>query len=723
MQTEPVRRKVALKIIKPGMDSKQVIARFEVERQALAMMDPPNIARVMDGGATEGGQPFFVMELVSGLPITEYCDEQQLTVSERLRLFVKVCRALQHAHQKGVIHRDLKPSNVLVAEIDDEAVPKVIDFGVAKAISQKLSEQTVYTQFAQMVGTPLYMSPEQAGLGVVDVDTRSDVYSLGVLLYEVLTGSTPFDREALKRDGFDEFRRVIREQEPRRPSAMVSTLGAQALRTVAARRHSSPQKLSEGLRGGGSVFHPGQRKQATRRTRLAAAASGVDRDLSKFYDQMEDQQTVLGQQEQALRSNERQIDIREKLVQRYPDVPKYKAELSYAYWALGNFLQTSQPQQAEEWYRRAITIQQEAALPFYRANLAAQHRHFARHLAQRNQLDDAIEHFRKAIAIYEKLTAEYPHVSAYQGDLARSQLLLGDALRQTEHEQQAEQAFRKAVTLAADVTELGGVYAFTVDDELGTYRIHETQPSGVDQGAAIVGDADGDGLTGEAADGSVLSSNEMQLTLTGMDATDYDFTELGQAMAAGDTAGIGFWQNRRGQALIEEGGQALVGWLETNFGNIVGNTFSDGSGGDDAAEVASFYKNEFFKKKIQGSPKVDAQFMSVAFATFFTSRDLSGGDVAANYGFNVTDTGIGTNVVNVGNSGAAFNVADNTDVAIMALLLATNDLTGPDADGDASEDYSRIYDADGDGILDDEEKSWRAMADAVYSLINESGGI
>ena len=196
-QTQPVRRKVALKIIKPGMDTRQVIARFEAERQALSLMDHPNIAKVFDAGATESGRPYFVMELVKGQPITEYCDEHQLTPRQRLELFVPVCQATQHAHQKGIIHRDIKPSNILVAEYDQQPVPKVIDFGVAKAISQPLTEKTMFTGFGQMVGTIEYMSPEQAKVNQLDIDTRSDIYSLGVLMYELLTGSTPFDRERL----------------------------------------------------------------------------------------------------------------------------------------------------------------------------------------------------------------------------------------------------------------------------------------------------------------------------------------------------------------------------------------------------------------------------------------------------------------------------------------------------------------------------------------------
>jgi probable HAF family extracellular repeat protein len=247
-QVVPVRRKVALKVIKPGMDTRQVIARFEAERQALAMMDHPNIAKVHDAGATESGRPYFVMELVHGIPITDYCDREQLSIPERLELFVLVCRAVQHAHQKGVIHRDLKPSNILVTVIDGTAVPKVIDFGVAKATGQSLTERTLFTGFHQFVGTPLYMSPEQADLAGADVDTRSDIYSLGVLLYELLTGTTPFDSETIRDAAFDEMRRIIREEEPPRPSTRLSTLG-ESLSTVSARRKAEPRHLSRAVRG------------------------------------------------------------------------------------------------------------------------------------------------------------------------------------------------------------------------------------------------------------------------------------------------------------------------------------------------------------------------------------------------------------------------------------------------------------------------------------------
>jgi probable HAF family extracellular repeat protein len=247
-QTQPVRRKVALKVIKPGMDTKQVIARFEAERQALALMDHPNIAKVLDAGTTPGGRPYFVMELVRGLPITDYCDREQVAIPARLELFVLVCRAVQHAHQKGIIHRDLKPTNILVTLHDGVPVPKVIDFGVAKAIGGGLTDKTIDTQLTQFVGTPLCMSPEQAELSGLDIDTRSDIYSLGVLLYELLTGTTPFDPETLKKAAFDEMRRIIREQEPQRPSLRLSSLG-ESLTTVSARRGSDPRRLNRAVRG------------------------------------------------------------------------------------------------------------------------------------------------------------------------------------------------------------------------------------------------------------------------------------------------------------------------------------------------------------------------------------------------------------------------------------------------------------------------------------------
>jgi serine/threonine protein kinase len=246
-QTEPVRRKVALKLIKPGMDSRQVLARFEQERQALALMDHPNIAKVLDGGLTETGRPFFVMEYVKGVPITQYCDAARLSVSERLQLFVQVCQAVQHAHMKGIIHRDLKPSNILVAPYDDKPVPKVIDFGLAKAMHQPLTERTLHTAHEAIVGTPLYMSPEQAQLNNLDVDTRTDIYSLGALLYELLTGTPPVERQRFKEAAWQEIIRIIKEEEPPRPSARLSSSGS--LPSVAAQRQVEPAKLTKLVRG------------------------------------------------------------------------------------------------------------------------------------------------------------------------------------------------------------------------------------------------------------------------------------------------------------------------------------------------------------------------------------------------------------------------------------------------------------------------------------------
>jgi len=248
-QEEPVRRRVALKVIKLGMDTKSVIARFEAERQALAMMDHPNIAKVLDAGATETGRPFFVMELVRGIKITDYCDQNKLSTNERLGLFMQVCNAIQHAHQKGIIHRDIKPSNILVTLHDGTPVPKVIDFGIAKATQGRLTDQTLFTAFEQFIGTPAYMSPEQAEMSGLDIDTRSDIYALGVLLYELLTGRTPFDAKELLQSGIDEMRRTIREKEPARPSTRLSTMLAADLTTVAQRRNSEAPKLIHMMSG------------------------------------------------------------------------------------------------------------------------------------------------------------------------------------------------------------------------------------------------------------------------------------------------------------------------------------------------------------------------------------------------------------------------------------------------------------------------------------------
>jgi serine/threonine protein kinase/predicted Zn-dependent protease len=278
-QTQPVRRKVALKVLKAGMDTRQVIARFEAERQALAIMDHPNIAKVFDGGVTASGRPYFVMELVKGVPITVFCDQNHLTPRQRLELFLSVCQAVQHAHQKGVIHRDLKPSNVLVSRHDTTPVVKVIDFGVAKALGQELTDKTLFTSVAQMLGTPLYMSPEQAGLSDLDVDTRSDVYSLGVLLYELLTGTTPFDKERFKRAGYDEIRRIIREEEPPKPSTRLSE-SRETLPSISAQRQTEPAKLAKLVRG--ELDWIVMRALEKDRSRRYETAAGLAGDVGRY---------------------------------------------------------------------------------------------------------------------------------------------------------------------------------------------------------------------------------------------------------------------------------------------------------------------------------------------------------------------------------------------------------------------------------------------------------
>ncbi|MGY8771215.1 MAG: serine/threonine protein kinase [Pirellulales bacterium] len=247
-QTKPVRRKVALKVIKPGMDTKEVIARFEAERQALALMDHPNIAKIFDGGTTRSGRPYFVMQLVKGIPLTKFCDENKFDLRRRLELFATVCKAIQHAHHKGVIHRVIKPSNVLVTLHDGVPVPKVIDFGVSKAISQQLTEKTMFTAHGQMIGTPQYMSPEQAEMSGLDIDTRSDIYSLGILLYELMTGVTPLDPKKIRGTAYFDLQRMIREDEPVVPSYQFSKQSDQSA-TIATQRQSDPSKLGSQLKG------------------------------------------------------------------------------------------------------------------------------------------------------------------------------------------------------------------------------------------------------------------------------------------------------------------------------------------------------------------------------------------------------------------------------------------------------------------------------------------
>ena len=281
-QEEPVRRRVALKILKPGMDSKSVIARFEAERQALALMDHPNIAKIFDAGETPSGRPYFVMELIRGIKITDYCDQHSLTTEERLELFIQVCQAVQHAHQKGVIHRDIKPSNIMVTtSLEGAALPVVIDFGIAKAMTnQRLTDKTLFTAFEMLIGTPAYMSPEQAALTSIDVDTRTDIYSLGVLLYELLAGSTPFNTAELMKAGLDEIRRVIREQEFIRPSSRLSKLMAADLTTIAQHRKSEPPKLIRTICG--DLDWIVMKALEKDRTRRYETANGLALDVKRY---------------------------------------------------------------------------------------------------------------------------------------------------------------------------------------------------------------------------------------------------------------------------------------------------------------------------------------------------------------------------------------------------------------------------------------------------------
>ncbi len=489
-QTEPVKRLVALKLIKPGMDSRQVIARFEAERQALALMDHPNIARVFDAGTTDSGRPYFVMELVKGVPLTRYCDERRLTPRERLELFIPVCQAIQHAHQKGIIHRDIKPSNVLVALYDGKPVPKVIDFGIAKAAGQQLTEHTLVTGFGAVVGTLEYMSPEQAELNQLDIDTRSDIYSLGVLLYELLTGTTPLERKRLKEAAMLEVLRLIREEEPPRPSTRLST--TEELPSVAANRGLEPRKLSGLVRGELDwIVMKALEKDRNRRYETAnGLAMDVQRYLSdepvhacppsagyrlrKFARKYRTAlritvlfvmflvlatavsvwQAVLATQakrqaetaeRQALTERDRAEksfrmarDAVDQLFTQVSQSPKLKAH------AMEKF-RKDLLQSAKEFYERFIREQFDAPSVRYDLGLAQYrlgeiHRELGNFAAAEGALT-------KSIALLGELVMEHPDVAEYQRDLAASYAGLGQFYADSGREDQAEVTFEQALAI------------------------------------------------------------------------------------------------------------------------------------------------------------------------------------------------------------------------------------------------------------------------------------
>jgi serine/threonine protein kinase len=482
-QHAPVRRRVALKVIKPGMDTRQILTRFDAERQALALMDHPNIAKVFDAGTTETAQPYFVMELVHGVPITEYCDTHRLTPRERLELFHPVCMAVQHAHQKGIIHRDLKPSNVLVAQYDGKPVPKVIDFGVAKATGPKLTEQTLYTGFGTVVGTLEYMSPEQAVQNQLDVDTRSDVYSLGVLLYELLTGTTPLDHKRAKKAALLELLRIIKEEEPPKPSTRLST--TDELPSIAANRGLDPKKLSLLVRG--DLDWIVMKALEKDRARRYETANGLARDLDRY---LRDEPVeacppsalyrfrkfarrnrlvftaatlvtiavllgTVGSTTQAIRATlaEKQTlaerdraeasfrmarDAVDRLFTRVSQSPKLKAR------AMEQF-RKDLLLQAKEFYERFIREQFDA--PEVRYDLGLAHQRLGEIQRELGDYTAAEDSLTKAVATLSELVHALPDVSQYQRDLAASYSALGLVYSTTARGEKARTAYEEALAL------------------------------------------------------------------------------------------------------------------------------------------------------------------------------------------------------------------------------------------------------------------------------------
>jgi serine/threonine protein kinase/tetratricopeptide (TPR) repeat protein len=479
-QAEPIQRTVALKIIKPGMDTRQVIARFEAERQALAMMDHPNIAKVLDAGTTDTGRPFFVMELVKGVPITKYCDDNQLSIRGRLELFKPVCEAVQHAHQKGIIHRDLKPTNVLVAEYDNHAVPKIIDFGVAKATAQKITERTMFTEFGQVIGTIEYMSPEQAKFNQLDIDTRSDIYGLGVLLYELLTASTPFERQRLRNAAFDEVLRIIREEEPPKPSTRLNS--SETLPAIAANRHTAPARLSRDVSG--ELDWIVMKCLEKDRNRRYETASDLGNDIRRY---LGDEPIQACPPSAAYRM--RKFVRRNKLAMITASFFVVALLIGVTGLAISNHLIDEQRQRAEEKFIRArsavsnivskaaMGVGQWSQLPpnlrkqiaqeataFYESFIhdgtvdpsllyetAVGYRLISEVQYSFDELDLAITNAQKSVDILEQVVPQNPRNVEYERELAYSRFLLGHRLYRKNNLAEAESSLKAALDLYQQV--------------------------------------------------------------------------------------------------------------------------------------------------------------------------------------------------------------------------------------------------------------------------------
>ncbi|HEX4415736.1 MAG TPA: protein kinase [Lacipirellulaceae bacterium] len=494
-QVEPVARRVALKIIKPGMDSRQVIVRFEAERQALALMDHPNIAKMLDAGTTDEGRPYFVMELVKGVSVIQYCDDNRLDIAERLKLFVSICQAVQHAHQKGIIHRDLKPSNVLVADYDNRPVVKIIDFGVAKAVGQSLVERTMFTEFGQIVGTIEYMSPEQAKLNQLDIDTRTDIYSLGVLLYELLTGETPHDKGRLRSAAFDEVLRIIREEEPPRPSTRLSS--NQSLASIAANRHIEPKKLTTLMAG--DLDWIVMRALDKERTRRYESATGLAEDIqryladepvlahrpTKFYRLRKFYRrnrlalvasaavaavvvgaaiasTALYLRERAAKSTA--IAAQETARSEADRSQLLVFKLGNRLWSQGDALMESGHRpEANQIFTEALNTFEQAVKDFpdvadYRRSHAIAELKLGGLLQSDRRIEEAEPHLRNSIRELGALKTEFPNDASYPtlaAEEINSTIVLADAFLNNGHPEEASQTFREAVRLLRTSAEKG----------------------------------------------------------------------------------------------------------------------------------------------------------------------------------------------------------------------------------------------------------------------------